>query len=233
MRSLGYVLVLLGSLGYLGCTHPCGQSGTRGNPIDCGTLNSRSVGLDEQTPAGSARALFDSVASPATAALRWYSYDGTSSYSDTTLTFSVSGAPGTATYSWYSNSSPSCEQRQQISVDGAVLRFVTADGAFDESIPGAVSTSSSGERRFDADLITPHFTGTYATSGLAQRFGTSELWLSTGFSPANGWLYVRANPPACGAADLSYGRIATWSATLTGGSMGTGGSMESDASGGK
>jgi hypothetical protein len=100
-----------------------------------------------------------------------------------------------------------------------------------------VSTSSSGECRFDADLITPHFTGTYATSGLAQRFGTSELWLSTGFSPANGWLYVRANPPACGAADVNYGRIATWSgmgsATSTGGSMGTGGSMESDASGGE
>lgn len=129
MRNGVLVLILLGSLESLACTRG-GQSGTEERGAACGTLISRPVGLDENTPAGTARTLFDSVTSIESAALRWYSYYGTPSHSDTTLTLSVSGTPGMATYSWYSN----CEMRSQLKVEGAILRFETADGAFDESI---------------------------------------------------------------------------------------------------
>lgn len=234
MRTRGFAFMLLGSLESVACVpggHG-GQSGGESTPIDCGRRMTRSVGPDEETPAGSARDLFQALSSPQSAPLHWESYGGMPLQSDTTVTLSVSGSPSEVTYSSFPDwggQSPSTVCGPSLRAGGAVLHFETADGTFDESIPGAVSVDTSlfGDAWFEADAFS-HFNGTYDASGIAARFGTSDLYLESSFWPAIGSIGVTVPGQLPVAVGTSAGQIATWEGTdanaATGGTRAFGGS---------
>ncbi|MEO7037812.1 MAG: hypothetical protein ABI548_27850 [Polyangiaceae bacterium] len=232
MRHRGLFLVLLSAFATWGCGsttaggHAGGQSGTEGATPYCAIGHTRSVNLDEETPVGTARERFDSVPSLWTSgmtSLRWYPPDGSSSYVDTTLTLSFSGSPTTATYFWdTSNGSDNECGTRVLSIEGGVLQFQTADGAFDESIPGTVAWYpadngvSGWPQNGAAFYASPaaKFTGSYDIAAATRRSPNARISLVTNVSPAEGGLSV-VYPST-----TSFFTVATWSTTGAGGNPG-------------
>jgi hypothetical protein len=183
-----------------------GQSGTEGQPDLPACANpfpvAQSAGLDEATPLGTPRVLFDALAAPQVADLRWFSHDASSSFSDTTVSLSVVGTPQTATYV---ASDSACSAR--VLVTGGTLRFQTADGAFNESFPGTASFSAGGPS-FAGTLSVGQFTGSYDIAAIASGQRNPLLTLHTNLSPARGSLSLSGDsPPGASAASAD---IAEW-----------------------
>jgi hypothetical protein len=210
MRTWRCLLSGLSVLTLVACSSTGGQSGTEGAPDIpfCATLQAPvAIGLDEETPFGTPRTVFNAAASapPQTADLRWYPADGSSSYVDTTLTLSVSGTASAATLASDPNSTCS-----QLEIDGAVLHFQTADGAFNEAMAGTLDLLSDGSGpTFNA--YPTQFAGSYDVAPATQQFEQPRIWLTTSLSPAKGFVGVGQE------SSTQWVQIATWTGTLTAG----------------
>jgi hypothetical protein len=211
MRTWGCLLFGLSALTLVACSSTGGQSGTEGAPDIpyCATLQApMAIALDDQTPFGTPRAVFEAAASPPpqTADLRWYPADGSSSYVDTTLTLSVSGAASAATLASDPNSS--C---RALEIDGAVLHFQTADGAFNEAMAGTLNLVGGASSPFNFNAYPTQFAGTYDLAPATQQFEQPRIWLTTSLSPARGFVGVGQE------SSTQWVQIATWTGTLTAG----------------
>jgi len=170
-----------------------GQSGTEGEIPACSNYTVRELELDQGTLAGTARSVFESAVAlgSQTAGLRWVC-DAGSGYVDTTVMLSVTGEPSSATLE--ENGESRCDQRMRI--EGAVLRFQSADGAFDESIAGVVSSAARVyggttvvELMFEAQSSVDSFAGTFEFSN-TRRFDDPRVTIFTSLSPVQGNLSV-------------------------------------------
>jgi hypothetical protein len=186
-----------------------GQSGSEGEVPACSQYTVRELELDQGTLAGTARSVFESAVALGSqaAGLRW-SCDAGIGYVDTTVMLSVTGEPSSATLE--ENGESRCDQRMRI--DGAFLRFQSADGAFDESIAGVVSSIARVYRgatvvqlRFEAQPSVESFAGTYDFSR-TRRFDHARVTISTSLSPVQGTLYVGSD------AEPRASQIAGWAA---------------------
>ena len=218
MRIWRCLLFGLSALTLFACSSTGGQSGTEGAPDIpfCATLQAPvAIGLDDETPFGTPRAVFDAAASapPQTVDLHWYPGDGSSSYVDTTLTLSVSGAVSAATLASDPNSS--C---RALEIDGAVLHFQTADGTFNEAMAGTLNLlSGSSEPNFNA--YPTQFAGSYDIAPATQQFEQPRIWLTTSLSPARGFVGVgqstKDDDSVRAAQAAQWVQIATWTGALT------------------
>lgn len=218
-----------------------GQSGTEEAIPACAHDSTRAIELDQETLAGTPRALFESVVALAaeTVALRWYSPDGSGAYADTTVTLSVSGVPTSATL--MADPEEGCPQI--IEVEGAMLRLQTADGAFDEIIPGYVYNSTDYGRTFGdhhyklnfyggqwsttfasiyPNLNAMNSGGSYDLSAVARQFMRPQMYFATSLSPANG--YLSANSDAKSGVYQKSVTIAAWGTSVVHSAAGAAGS---------
>ena len=220
MRDWGFGSTLVGAFVAFACSnatssHDGGQAGTAGELPACERL-SRVVGLDEQTPVGVARAHIASLPSTLTGVLSWWppadvlATNGASSTDlvHTTLALSLSGEPTSATYFWmvYSSDGSDCGQHL-LEVDGAVLHFQTADGAFDEDIPVQVSFEGpdGGPQPPTLDAwFAPSLAGSYDISAVATHFQNPQLHLHASTFLLSSYLAIGERWSAAGS------RIATW-----------------------
>jgi hypothetical protein len=128
---------------------------------------------------------------PETVGLRWYLPDGSGTYVDTTATLSVGGAPISATL----RADPEDGCPQFITVEGAMLRLQSVDGAFDEVIPGQLYNDTDFVRaadhqyklRFHAGGWSTTFAGTYDPP-----IDRPLIYLLTNLSPAYGSMQVNS-----------------------------------------
>jgi hypothetical protein len=89
---------------------------------------------------------------------------------------------------------PACAQGWDLSVDGAILHFQSADGAFNESVSGSLfvmhpGTPSPQVAQFWGNPATP-FVGTYDIDAAMKKFAHPKVVLEAPMGPGDGYLDV-------------------------------------------
>lgn len=218
MRNGRWLLIGLGSCCSLACAG--GQSGTETSPPICTNIHNDEIGVDDSTLLGTARQRFtDAVTFPRQpASMRWNSPTDGSTF-DTFVTLSVSGMPTHAVFS--GDPAPSCSGLWSLSIDGAILNFQSADGAFNESVSGTLSVGQYLQQ-FRGYPDTP-FVGTYDIDSATKRFAHPTVVLETSTGLGSGWLWVS------GTGDPQIFYVATW--LTRPGSAGAGGTASTNDGG--
>jgi hypothetical protein len=161
----------------------------------CSNFQDNQIGLDDSTPFGTPRQLFsDAMTFSMPTSMRWNSPTDGSSF-DTSVTYSLSGTPTNAIYT--ADPAPNCTGGWSLSVDGAILHFQSADGAFNELVSGSLfATHPDGDSPqvtvFSGTPSTP-FVGTYDIAAALKKFALSTLELQAPMGPGSGYLVERGN----------------------------------------
>jgi hypothetical protein len=232
MRNWGWLLIGLGSWCSLACSGgqsrtAGGQSGTEGSTPACANFQHNEIGLDDSTPFGTARQLFSDAMmfSMQQTSMRWNSPTDGSSF-DTFITYDLSGTPTHAVYTV--DPAPNCAAGWDLSVDGAILHFQSADGAFNESVSGSLFVMHSGSNSPQATQFWGHpatpFVGSYDIDSATKKFAHPIVQLEAPMGPGSGDL---------GVIDQAAGNftIATWQNVAPSGAAGSTGSAGASGAG--
>lgn len=250
MGNWGWLLIGLGSCWSLACTGgesgtAGGQSGTEAAIPACAKLQDNEIGLDDSTQFGSGRQLFVDAMAFSMQPTSMHSSSPTDSSSfDTLVTYGLSGAPTHAVYT--ADPAPSCAGHGwSLSVDGVILHFESADGAFNESVSGSLyrwhpDGYAPQVPQFVGHPDTP-FNGTYDIDSAITKAAQHTVWLEAPMGPGGGalglqdggeafftlasWVNVTSGAGVGGSGNANYGGTAGSADTGFGGKDGSGGTI--------
>lgn len=254
MGNWGWFFIALGSCWSLACNggqsgSAGGQSGSEGATPACARLQDNQLDLDDSTTFGTARQLFSDAMmfSMQPTSMRWSSPTDGRSF-DTLVTYGLSGAPTHAVYT--ADPAPGCPG-WTLSVDGAILHFASADGAFNESVSGSLKMWHPGPyelqvAHFVGQPDTP-FSGSYDIDSAIKKAAQHTVLLNAPMGPGDGALGLQdageafftiaswVNAPGAGAGGMgntSYGGSSGGVDTGLGGETGSGGTIAIGNNGG-